>query len=292
MSNISVILKKYSIPFLFFVVGISMVVIGVVTTQNNLWFIASLMALAAGTLSIIYSGGFLKMIIGKVIGVVAGICAIIALYFASQTVNETVEEQKLIKETMLLVQQNLSDVRAAQKAYREKNGVFAHTWDELEEFMKNGLVPEVVVEGDVPARKLTMEENAFLYSKNKAIDNNMTEMDAYRLSKAATRFPEFANFKRDTVMVNFFERQFNNKSYLQRRDKAGFGKLYVDSLKFIPLTKGKEMFTMTALDSIPIGADMLPALEVKGTLPFKLEGKKVEISFGSLTTADLSGSWE
>jgi hypothetical protein len=122
----------------------------------------------------------------------------------------------------------------------------------------------------------------------------MSEYEAWVLSKNPEKFPDFANFKRDTVQVAFNKRQFQNKSYLLRREKEGFGKLYIDSLKFIPFTKGKEKFIMTALDSLAVGSEKLPVLEVKGKLPFpEIEGtKRTWISFGSLTAPDLTGSWE
>jgi hypothetical protein len=293
-SNLSVLMKKFSIPFVFFAIGIAMVAIGFTTKQTSMWYLASLLSLLAGLVSLMFSGGFFKLMIGKIIGLLAGVSAVISLFFAYDSVVKTTEHQKRFDHSVLLIQQNLSDIRTAQKAYREKNGVFAHTWEELETFMNEGLVPEVQVEGVVPARKLTPEENTYIYKSNRPIDNNMSEYEAWVLSKNPTKFPEFSTFKRDTVLVSFNKRQFQNKSYLLRREKEGFGKLFIDSLKFIPYTKGKEKFNMTAMDSLAVGTEKLPVLEVRGKLPFpRIEGtKREEIFFGSLTAPELVGSWE
>lgn len=293
-SNLSVLMKKFAIPFVFFAIGLAMVIVGIQTKQTSTWYLASLLSLFAGLVSMMFSGGIFKLMIGKVVGVLAGIAALVSMYLAYVSVATTTEHQKRYEQSVLLVQQNLSDIRSAQKAYKEKNGVYAHTWEELEAFMNEGLVPEVQVEGVVPARKLTPEENTYIYKSNRPIDNNMSEYEAWVLSKNPTKFPEFATFKRDTVLVSFNKRQFQNKSYLLRREKEGFGKLYIDSLKFIPYTKGKEKFIMTAMDSVAVGNEKLPALEVRGKMPFpKIEGtKREEIFFGSINTPELVGSWE
>lgn len=290
-NNVTVILKKYSVPSIFLVCGIGMLIVGATTKQSSMWFLATLLTILAGVLSIAFSGGFLKTSAGKVIGVVAGAAALITGFFAWTSVTDTVEQQEKVKFTLEIAKQNMSDIRTAQKAYKEVHGVYAHSWQELEDFMLNGKIPEIIAEGAVPPRKLTVEESKFIYNDNRPIDNNMTELEAYKLSRYPEKFPELAGFKRDTVLVSFYHRQFENKAYLLRREKQGYGKLYVDSLKFIPFTNGKNQLQMTAVDSLQVGAEKLPALEVKGKLPFRFEGKD-DIFFGSTTTVDLSGSWE
>lgn len=288
-SNLSIILKKYSVPTMFFALGIFMVSVGISTSQPSLWYVSSLMVLVAGGLSLIFSGGFLKTTIGKVLGYFAGLAAVIAIYLSWTEVSATVEYIEISKFSKELTIENLNNIRTAQKAYKEKNGVYAPDWKTLEDFIKNGTVPEVVAKGFIPNRKLTPEESKFIYKDNRPIDNNMTEWEAYFLSKYPAKYPEFKDFKRDTVQVSYMQKTFMNASYVERREKANYGKFYVDSLKYIPFTKGKETFTMQTKDSIPVGAEKLPAIEVKGKLPY---GKKEEIFFGSLTLPDLTGSWE
>jgi hypothetical protein len=293
--NISVMLKKFAVPAIFFILGFVMIISGLISGQNSIWFVASFMALFAGVLSIAYSGGFLKTQLSKIIGIVAGLAALLTLILSWKSVSETAEHNKKYAFSLELTKQNLSDVRSAQKSYKEKYGVYASSWEKLEDFILNGTVADVLVKGIVPARKLTPEENVYIYKSNRPIDNNMSEEEAYILSKSDGKFTEFVDFKRDTTQVSFYERQFGNKSYLERREKANFGKLYVDSLKFIPFTGGKEMFELKAIDSLLIGSEKVSVVEVKGKLPFaEIHGskKRQTISFGSLTLPDLSGSWE
>jgi hypothetical protein len=288
-SNLSVVLKKYSVPAIFFVTGIAMVAIGASSNQTPMWFVASLMVLAAGALSMVFSGGFLKTGFGKIIGYGAGIAAIFAVFLSWTNVSKTMDDIRVEKKSIEISIENLNNVRSAQKAFREKFNRYAGTWKELEDFISNGTVPEVMSKGFVPARKLTEQESKFIYKDNRPIDNNMTEFEAYQLSKYPTMYAEFKDFKRDTIQVSYMKKQFLNETYTQRRDKANYGKFYVDSLKYIPFTNAKQMFKIAALDSVPVGAEKLPCVEVKGNLPF---GKKKEIFFGSLTVSDLSGSWE
>jgi len=51
---------------------------------------------------------------------------------------------------------------------------------------------------------------------------------------------------------------------------------------------------MEVKDSIQVGEDFFPAIEVSGIIPFsKIQGSKNEkISFGKLTSNETAGSWE
>ncbi|MBI2258688.1 MAG: hypothetical protein HYU67_07290 [Flavobacteriia bacterium] len=295
LSHFSVLVKKYSVTSLFFILGIVMLIIGASSSQDATYFIASLMVLIAGFLSLLFSAGFFKSSIGKLIGYVAGLSAVICIFLSWKSVKDTSKHNELYKFSVELVKENLSVVRLAQKAYKDKFGVYAPSWDKLEEFIKTGTVPEVQAQGFVPTRKLTPEESKFIYKDNRPIDNNMTEWEAYQLSRHPNLYPEFKDFKRDTVQINFFDKQFNNATYLQRRKKLNFGEFNPDSLRYVPYTGAREKFKMQTIDSIMIGTDKVSVLEVKGKLPFaEVHGskKREEISFGSLTLPDLSGSWE
>jgi hypothetical protein len=294
-NNISLLLKKYSVPAMFFILGIAMLIIGVTSKQSGLYYFSSFLVLVAGFLSVAFSGGFFKTSMGKSIGYVAGLAAVICIYMSYKSVGDTSRHNDLYKFSLELIKENLNNVRTAQKAYKEIHGVYAKDWKTLEDFIKSGTVPEVVAKGFVPARKLTPEESKFIYNDNRPIDNNMTEEEAYKLSKHPDLYPEFKDFKRDTIQISFIDRQFKNASYLERRKKANFGDFIVDSLKYIPYTNGKELFKLQTLDSVMVGSDKVPVLEVKGKLPYpEVHGskKRSEIFFGSLTLPDLSGSWE
>lgn len=295
MNNLGFIFKRYSVPGIFFAIGITMILVGVPSKQSPMWFIASFMTLVAGIFSMAFSGGFLKEKSSKLVGLVLGVASFIALGLSWNSIEQTSTHNKMYKHSFEVIKQNLDDIRTAQKAYREIHGVYAPNWEKLEGFIKNGMTPEVITKGVVPARKLTPGENMFIYKDNRAIDNNMTEEEAYKLSKSVICPADLKNFKRDTIMVSFYQKTFLNKTYIERRNKNNFGKFHIDSLRYIPFTNGKEKFTIATVDSLLVGSEKLPALEVKGKLPYaKVYGSSAreDIYFGSLTLPELSGSWE
>ena len=53
-SKLSVLLKKYSIPTLFFIVAIIMIYVGISQNQDATYMVASMLMLAAGIVSLMY----------------------------------------------------------------------------------------------------------------------------------------------------------------------------------------------------------------------------------------------
>jgi hypothetical protein len=227
------------------------------------------------------------------LGLVAGISSALAMYLSFKSVYDTHKHIAKYELCVKLAQNNLSDIRSAQKAFADMNGRYAKDWDELIDFINNGKVPFVDAFGVVPSRKITEQERNFLYGDNRAIDNNMTELEAYRLSKMANAPEDLQNFKRDTILVSFLSTKFGSKSYKAGRMKEGFGAFSAEKLPIIPFSNGKK-WKMETRDSIQIGTEYFPAIRVSGMLPIaKLEGEKPkEIYFGQLTSNDTGGSWE
>lgn len=276
-----------------------MLVIGVSQNQGSTFMMAAVLMFVAGLLSIAYSSGKVKAGIIYILGGVAGIAAAITLYMSYASVEETATYNENYKKCKSLAKQNLEDIRYIQKAYADANGKYADNWQDVVDFAKNGTIPFVEAEGVVPSRKITIEENKFLYTNNPPIDNNMTDDEAYRLSKwkeGPNWEKDFKNFKRDTVQVSLLKTKFQSKAYTESRKKAGFYKFSADSLPYIPFTASKEKWTLETKDSVQVGEAVLPAIKVSGMIPFaSVKGKnddKEEMFFGSLTTNDTSGSWE
>jgi len=296
-SKLTVLLKKYSIPFLLFVAGIIMLSVGIRKNQDSMFMISSIMMFAAGGISILYSSGKFKPTLAYLVGLAAGVAALIVLYISWKSVADTQEYENNYEKCKTLAKQNLEDIRYIQKAYAEMNGVYLSDWESLIEFTKNGTVPYVDALGVVPSRKLTEPERDYLYDDNRALDVNMTEEEAYLLSKWKDN-PEwqadFSNFKRDTIQVSLLETKFQGRSYRENRDKMGFYPFAADSLPIIPFTK--ERWAMETKDSIKINDIKYPALYIYGKIPFAdTKGKnndQEEMYVGSLTTPDLIGSWE
>ncbi len=298
-SNLSVLLKKYSVPVIFFVLGLFILIFGAMNGQGTMFMMASVLMFVAGALSIIYSTGSIKSGMVYIFGIAAGIAGIVTLIMSYQSVNDTATYNANYKQCKSQAKQNLEDIRFIQKAYASENGKYIGDWDELIDFAKNGTIPFVDAQGVVPSRKITPEENKFLYTNNPPIDNNMTEKEAFLLSKwkeGPNWEKDFKSFKRDTVRVSLYKSKFEGKAYVESREKAGFKRFSADSLPYIPFTGGKKKWTLEIKDSVQVGETFYPAIHVSGMIPFAdIQGKnddQEEMSFGSLTTNDTSGSWE
>ncbi|NVK64046.1 MAG: hypothetical protein HWE22_05635 [Flavobacteriales bacterium] len=292
-NNFSVLFKKYSVPVLLLILGITLLVIGVMKDQGLLFKSSSILMFLAGALSLLYSSGKMKTMFLVIFGVFAGIAGIVMLGISWNEVSDEVKTQNRNELLETTAKQNLQDVVFIQKKYQERNGVYAGTWDELTEFLKNGKVDYVVASGSVPPERLIRAEADYLYGDNRALDNNMTELEAWRLSKweEGPRYNElFRNFKRDTLEQSILEAKFESRSYLEARKLSGLGQFYPDSLRYIPMTNGKEEWKLETIDSLELAdGTKAPAVKVSGTLPFIDK----EMYFGSLTSPnELSGSWE
>lgn len=293
-TNLSVIVKKYSVPVLFFFFGIFLLVAGIKGKQDNMFLMSSVLMFIAGFLSIIYSSGKLKTSILSIIGIAAGIGALVTMYFSWMSVAETNEYNKNYTLCKSEAIQNLTDIRYAQKIYSEVNGKYISDWDSLVYFINTGTVPFVESQGVVPSRKMTPEESKFIYRDNRPIDINMTEKEAYKLAKSPICPDDLKDFKRDTVQVSLLKSKYLTKSNTESRKNAGLKKFNAEDLPYIPFTDKKEKWKMVVKDSIQVGEDFFPAIEVSGIIPFsKIQGSKNEkVSFGKLTSNETAGSWE
>jgi hypothetical protein len=162
-------------------------------------------------------------------------------------------------------------------------------------FINTGTVNTVVAEGEKPSRRITEAERNYIYKDSRAIDNNMSDQEAYILSKSKICPDDLKGFKRDTIKVSFLKTTFTeNISYIKERRENGFGKFSVDNLKYIPYTKNKSEWKIKT-DRVVVGIDSVSTLRIEGIIPFtKIVGsnKKETVYIGKLEMNDLSGSWE
>lgn len=297
-SNFTVLLKKYSVPAIFFVAGTAILAIGFAANQGPIFKLASVLMFVAGALSILLSSGKLNAKIMWIFGAAAGISAILTFWYSFEGVSDTMTYNENYKKSKALAKQNLTDIRFLQRTYVAENGKYMSTWEEVIDFAKNGTMPYIDAAGVVPARKLQPEENKHLYVGNPPIDNNMTEQEAYRLSKwtEGPYYYEFKNFKRDTIRRSILKYKFNNKTYLVSRTKAGFPSFNPDSLPFVPYTGARVKWNLETKDSVPVLDTKLPAIYVHGKIPFAASkgsnNDEEEMFFGSLSNDKTDGSWE
>lgn len=300
MDNIGVLIRKFSVPALFIIIGLGVLIFGFSSDQNGFFKFSAGMMLAAGVLSALFSLGKLRPIVVIGTGVLFGVVAALLLFYSYKTVSTTLTYEKDRTLCMEMAKQNLTDIRFLQKIHHEKTGKYINNWEDLVDFAKNGTMPQLISKGTVPSEKITSEERDYLYGDNRPIDNKMTEEEALRLSKwkEGPRYHElFEGFVRDTQQVRILTRKFRSKSYMENRIKNDLGSFDPEALPYIPFTDNKEKWDLKVKDSVTIGDLTGSAIYVGGSIPFgPFEDSKyrIVVEFGSktLSTLDTEGSWE
>ncbi len=300
MQNIAILIKKYSVPFIFGLIGLVLLIVGFMKQQSIEFIFSAVVILGSAIISAFNVSGILSANMTKIIGFISLGMALVVLGFTYISISETVEHNNNYKACKGLSIRNLRDVQTAQKAYLSKNNVYAHDWNTLVTFIKEDSIAILDAEGSVPSRKITEKERDYLigfnlYKRGQAIDNKMTELEAYYLSKSPEIPAELIGFRRDTVNVSFIETTFSkNRSYVKERKDNGYGEFSAENLKYIPFTENKKTWQIDTA-SVVIGSDTVPTVRIEGILPMseiKGASRKESMFFGKLDNSDLSGSWE
>ena len=166
----------------------------------------------------------------------------------------------------------LKDIRSAQVAYKLVNGKYTASFDTLSDFVANGQIPVVRMEGSL---------------NDSMILAGMTELKAL----------ELGIIKRDTAYVNVIDTLFKTKSWI------------ADSLRYVPFTDKAEFELGTNVLSTASGVDV-EVFEAKVPYEVFLQGlekqeiinlREVDVKLnrfpglrvGSLTEANNNaGNWE
>jgi hypothetical protein len=296
MTNYGVLLKKFSLPVLFVIMGGGMLYFGFTSKQNTVFNLSSLLLFVSAILSFLYSWGGLPRKIFVFTGVFSGVVSLVLLFLSYQSVKDTEVYNSNYKACKSLAISNLSDLRTIQMEYLKTYKKYASTPEELKEFLKIATTDSIATQGTVPSRKLTVAERDFLYNDNRPIDNNMNLNEAYRLSKSNICPADLKDFKYDTLKTSLIGSKFMwNKSYKESRVKSGFYKFNVDSLFVVPFTGGKEKWKFEVA-TVKKGKDDVPVMRISGKIPFaEVQGKKNELLFvGKLDVPEATpvGSWE
>lgn len=166
----------------------------------------------------------------------------------------------------------LKDIRSAQVAYKLVNGKYTASFDTLSDFVANGQIPVVRMEGSL---------------NDSMILAGMTELKAL----------ELGIIKRDTAYVNVIDTLFKTKTWI------------ADSLRYVPFTDKAEFELGTNVLSTASGVDV-EVFEAKVSYEVFLQGlekqeiinlREVDVKLdrfpglrvGSLTEANNNaGNWE
>jgi len=297
MDNIGLFIRKYSIPVLFTIIGLVVLIYGISNGQNGAFLFSAGMILAAGVLSGLFSLGKLRPMVVMGIGLAFGLVAVLLIVMSYKGVSTTLKYQEDRALCTEMAKQNLSDIRFLQKLHKEQTGKYIDNWEDLIDYANNGTMPELIQKGNVPSEKITTEERDYLYGDNRPIDKNMTEEEAVKLSKwqEGPRHSMFKGFVRDTNQVSIFKTKFENDAYVDSRKKSDIGTFSAADLPYIPFTNKKEKWDLTVKNNVKVGDVTDQALYVGKTIPFAdFEGskKRIKMFFGSVATHDLEGSWE
>jgi hypothetical protein len=159
------------------------------------------------------------------------------------------------------IQARMGDLKSAQIAYKEFNGTYTNSVDDLIDFVKNGKKMTILKMGSVPERKITPEERDLIYGDDRPIDKLMTETEAHAIVRMSETIPtDLEGFRRDTSYVPVMEAIFENEKYIENREKTGcLLAFHPDSLKYVPYSS-----LMVEMDtaSVEKGELKVPTLQI------------------------------
>jgi hypothetical protein len=223
----------------------------------------------------------------RILLVVGSVSALWLGYEVFYSVDEEIEFRELKARVDSETVQALKDIRDAQDAYHDVNGMYCNNFDSLQAFLYQEVIPVSFNMGSfndtLPEEQsrdmglvLTRDELA-----PKAEELGMTE-DAFLdlISADSTTYKV-----RDVIYTSFFAENFAPEVRAAKR----LPRVSVDSLWFNPLT-GERFLLET--DSVESGGLMQSTVLVKDPTPFGREKvKKDTLRFGSLTEAHTDGNW-
>ncbi len=302
MQNISLLLKKYSVPFLFSVLGIVLIIVSLTSDQPFEFVLAAIIILICSIFLFLSVSGKVSNMLTNIIGGACLVIASYAFYSVMSTVSVSIEHNNNYALMKGLAIRNLKDIKKAQKEYNKKYQSYASNWSELIAFIELDSVPRIERKGSIPNRKITEIERDYLiqfglYKKGDAIDNKMSPKEAYFLSKSDICPDELRTFKMDTIMVSFIETQYTqNNAYLTERKQNNYGDFNAKNLRYIPFTNNKSEWNIDTVMHVS-ATDTMCIFRIEGILPIpKNEGAKAKeiMCLGSIENRDeqLTGSWE
>ena len=117
MTNYGILLKKFSVPVLFLIMGLGMLYFGLTSKQNVVFNVSSLLLFISALLSFLYSWGGLSKSIFVWTGVFSGVVSLVLLFLSYQSVRDTEVYNSNYKACKSLAISNLSDLRTIQLEY-------------------------------------------------------------------------------------------------------------------------------------------------------------------------------
>ena len=235
------------------------------------FFFGSVGIFAVSLISLYYSMGKITYKIQKMLIIPLSICCVFFSYGIYQSIMGRINYDKQKEATRSRIIQKFKDIRTAQIAFKDANGVFTNDFNELNNFIRNGEIPIYKSIGSVPDSIEGGYAEAMELGLIVKMPEGMTDAEAAAQGLIV----------RDTVYASVLEERFNTEKELSKRVYP----LNIDSLKFSPY---KGEFLMKTGKTEVSGAQR-PTLLVQETFPFP--GTDT-LMIGSLNEAHVNGNWK
>lgn len=303
IEDLNFLRKKFQIPLGFLVTGIILLKLALVPVnqelhngdvisvpQNSLFLYAALFFLVGSVVWFLYIFNLIKHIVGYIVMAGLLISSSMLLYMDYQTVKVVVDFENKYAQRDLEIKTRIMDIKAAEIAYKEVNGTYTNSFDDLISFIKIGTKMDFLKIGSLPERTITPEERDYIYGDNRPIDKLMTEIEAAALARGPNPPTDLLEFKRDTNYVPVMKAIFESDRYLDNRDKiGGLIDFHPDSLSHVPYSS-----LLATLDTASIlkGEITAPTLLISMAHPMHQEGKAARVyTVGSIEDNHLRDNW-
>lgn len=323
LEQLGVFAKKYMFPLFIIATGIVLIIVGLIPSnipvqikdattgeikegitvikQNQDFLLGAIAILVAGIISLLYTLEIINKAINALLLVVLfGTTAFFA-YKSYKSVQETIAQNDAKEDWDNTTKQALSDIRDVQLSYKKKYGFYASDYNELNRFLKEDKIMDVIIKGEIPDRRVTDDEGKLLgYDKLKDEEkyNDIDESEAVQLGIIQV----------DTLWYPVMEVLFTGELAMKTNDdrlypfkKENLGKI-VDVPSVNKLTKGNAsrakrlaeinppvypMYT----DTVRLEEDLISHLFIYDPIPYDPFVKRDTLSIGSKTEPKTNGSW-
>ena len=244
--------RKYLFSILLVLAGIMCVVLAVTTNANK--DLAQSSYFIYGAIGLFLLGGMslffiLKEKISRIITVIFSLAFIIGAVFYLAlnviTVKKQIKYLEDVKQSELLAKQGLEDIQKLQDAFEKKYDKYATSFEELKTFAKTDSIKVLVrAEGDLPSRKMTVEEGkklglrypAEVWTEEYALALNLIVRDYAKVPVVEDIFSEEEQKKEKreytfdvdkieiqrTIESDSASKRFRFSNYLNKKDSTTF----------------------------------------------------------------------
>lgn len=308
LGSIGYYAKRYFWPTIFLFAGLFLLKVAIVPVQEVLadgsiyevqqspgFLYASLFFLLASVVWFLYLLGIVKSVVGYAILAVLVVCSVYLIYTDFTTIKSKVDFDAAAELRDLDIKARMDDLKQAELAFKEMNGVYTASMDSLIDFVKTGEKMKIIKKGSIPERKIYPYERDFLYADDRAIDKFMTEIEAAALSKSTFAISDTSDlhtFVRDTVYVPVMEAIFLDEKRINTRNKIGASLNFnVDSMRYVPHSRIPVSLSVGSIEK----SETVRASTVLIEMVHPMSGDFKDSLFytiGSLTDNHLRESWK